>query len=103
MKMAKDHSLGNLIDNYSTLLKYKLGIEKPKKKSNNTALIISLAGAALAAAGSALLLTGNHGKKNRKWLADQAKTVSSRTSEWTNDGINYLNKVTKQQLKEVSK
>lgn len=103
MKMSKNNSLGDLIDNYSTLLKYKLGIEKPKKKKGNTALFVSLAGAVLAAAGSALLLTGKNGKKNREWLSFQAKNVSDKTANLTNESINYLNEATKKQLKELSK
>lgn len=103
MKTSKNNSLGELIDNYSTLLKYKLGIEKPKKKKGNTALIISLAGAALAAAGSALLLTGKDGKKNREWLSLKAKNVSDKTAKLTNDSIHSLNEVTKKQIKELSK
>ncbi|MFW5700531.1 MAG: hypothetical protein ACOCWM_02480 [Cyclobacteriaceae bacterium] len=103
MKMSKNNSLGDLIDNYSTLLKYKLGIEKPKKKKANTALIISLAGAALAVAGSALLLSGKDGKKNREWLTHQAKNVSNKTANWTNESIHSLNEATKKQIKELSK
>lgn len=101
--MSKNNSLGELIDNYSTLLKYKLGIDKPKKKKSNAALIISLAGAALAAAGSTLLLTGKNGKKNREWLSFQAKNVSNKTAKLTNEGINSLNEATKKQIKELSK
>jgi hypothetical protein len=101
--MSKNNSLGELIDNYSTLLKYKLGIDKPKKKKSNAALIISLAGAALAAAGSTLLLTGKNGKKNREWLSLQAKNVSNKTAKLTNESINSLNEATKKQIKELSK
>jgi len=103
MKMVKDNSLGNLIDNYSTLLKYKLGIEKPKKNKNNTGLIISLISAALAAAGSVLLLTGKDGKKNREWLSFQAKNVSDKTANGFNESVSYLNDATKKQIKEISK
>ena len=106
MKNLKDKSnLVELINNFSTLMKYRLGVsEPPKKKKNSTALAIIgvVSGLALGVAGGFLLAT-DAGKDTRKKLAKSLKEASEKTSDYTNKEIARLNEITKEQIKKLKK
>jgi len=96
-----NQSIGELVDNFSTLMKYKLGVSKPPKKKKSTALISALSGLVLAAAGGIYLLSGDRGKHNRKVVARTFDDISKKTADFTASEIKRLNLLTKQQLEKV--
>jgi hypothetical protein len=101
-KMAKNNqSLVDLVDNFSRLMKYRLGLEKPPRKKNNAALIGTLSGVALVAVGAALMLAGDKNKGNRKFIAEKFDEISRKTADYTASEIKRLNELTKQQLEKA--
>ena len=105
MKNLKDkNNLVELINNFSTLMKYRLGISEPPKKKKYSALAIvgTVSGLALGIA-AGLLFATDSGIETRKKLAKSFKDASERTSDYTNKEIARLNEITKEQIKKLKK
>lgn len=98
----KNSSLGELLNNVTSLIKYRSGIAKPPKKDNSgkLALISVVSGAALGLAGG-LLFARETGQETRKKIARVFRDATKRTSEYTAREINRLNEITKQQIEKL--
>ena len=94
----KNSSLGELINNFSSLMKYRMGISEPPKRNKFPALaVVSIAsGVALGLAGG-LLFSQETGRENRKKISKLFKNASRKTADYTTREINRLNELTKQQ------
>ncbi|MGK7396243.1 MAG: YtxH domain-containing protein [Candidatus Cyclobacteriaceae bacterium M3_2C_046] len=106
MKSLKNNnSLGELITNFSTLMKYRLGISEPPKKKNNVAVLAvvsAVSGLALGIIGG-ILFAQESGDQTRKKLAKTLKDVSNKSSSYTNQEIARLNALTKDQIEKIKK
>lgn len=98
----KNSSLNELLNNVSSLVKYRSGIAKPPRKNRGTtlALVSIVSGAALGLAGG-LLFARESGQDTRKKIGRAFKDASKRTSEYTTREINRLNEMTKQQIEKL--
>lgn len=99
---SKNSSLGELLNNVTSLIKYRSGISKPprKKKGTTLAVVSMVSGAALGLAGG-LLFAKKPGQETRKKIGKAFKDASKRTSEYTTREINRLNELTKQQIEKL--
>lgn len=106
MKSTKDlNSITELINNFSTLMKYKFGVSEPPKENNNVtvfAIVSAIAGMALGIA-AGLLFAQDTGEKTRKKLAKSFKDAGDKASDYTNKEIQRLNELTKDQISKIKK
>jgi len=101
----KNQIMDELINSFNKILKQKLGItEPPKKKKDNTGLIVgaSILGV-LAGVGAGFLFATESGAATREKLNSMIKDATNQISRFTADEIEKLNEIAKEQIEKLKK
>lgn len=101
----KNQLVNELISNFNTIVKHRLGIaEPPKKKKDHTGLIISATVLGiLAGVGAGFLFATESGSATRDKLNKMIKDATDQISKFTTDEIDRLNDIAKEQLEKLKK
>ncbi len=100
----KNQIVNQLFDNVSQFIKYKIGAEPPKKKKDNTGLLVSatILGV-LAGVGAGFLFATESGAATREKLNKLIQDATKQISNYTSEEIEKLNEIAKEQIENLKK
>ncbi|MFW5760644.1 MAG: YtxH domain-containing protein [Cyclobacteriaceae bacterium] len=101
----KNLVMDELINSFYKILKQRLGIdEPPKKKKDNTGLIVSATVlGVLAGVGAGFLFATESGAATRDKLNKMIKEETNQISKFTAEEIDKLNEIAKEQIEKLKK
>ena len=101
----KNQIVNELFNNVSQFIKYRIGAaEPPKKKKDNTGLIVSatILGV-LAGVGAGFLFATESGAATREKLNKLIQDAAKQISNYTAEEIEKLNEIAKEQIEKIKK